>query len=1402
MSLFGSSQPQAAQQTVASGVDIQSSVYGAVVPLIYGRARLTGNLIDYADFHAIAHTDDNGGGGKGGGGSSSGSKSYTYNASFLFALCEGAVADIQNVWASKSATAFADSKLGLANGDLSQGAWGTWSTNHPTKALAYAGTAYVYAAAYDLGNSAQLPNLSYEVTGLYANAISGLPDADPKDVVTDVLCNTRYGVGYSVPQLADLSLFSDYCRATGLVISPVFDTQGDAASLLNGIVQSCNAEFVWSGAKLTIVPYGDTALSANGATYTPPPAPLYSLTDDDFLDTRDSGDPVQCSRARPSDQMNSVRFEFLDRTNAYNAAIVEAQNQAAIEAYGLRSEQPEQMHHFCDATAAKLAATLKLQRQSVRNVYSFTLGWRYCLLDPMDIVEITDEGLGLDRQWVRILSLEEDDNGNIKVSAEEYLGGTGHAPLYSFESGQPYNADFNVAPGDVNTPLIFEPPPLMLQAVSKGHPQVMIGVSGGPDWGGCDVWLSIDDATYKRMGRIATPARQGTLTNTLANGADPDTSHTLSVLLNDGSRALHGGTQDDADSFRTLCYVDGELIAYETASLTGANAYGLTYLRRGVYGSVQAAHAAGTAFCRLDDAVATFNLPVDPVSYVGKTLYLKFLSFNIYGGGQQSLSDVTAIAYNPNGQGVFVYPPSGVSFTVGAEQQQDGSWISYGVVSWTASPDPLFDMYEVQYRLHAGPGPWISWRGGPDTTSFRISPIPANTAYDVQVRAVRTKGPFYSAWDQALNTSSVGKTTAPPAPTGLTVIGGYRQITIGWTASAENDIAWYEVWEGPDATFADASKIGQVNATHYLRPGLNLSDTRYYWIRALDTSGNFSAFLGPGHATTNAVDAGDITGKIIGSQIDNAAVTGTNLANNIIDYSKMASGYGIAASVNSLPGSGSPLRYPGSLVLLTTNAKLYRWDSIGAAWTVAVDGGDITANSIVANALVAGIITAPYIAAGAVTASKAYFGDTTNLVTDSIFADPDYWTLAGGLVSILTPSSVSQQALSTTNCVHVTPSSIPAGSTTFYAARSQAFSVRQGVFYRASCQALCTNSSVNKTAGLLVRWFDATMTQITPDTDGNGPQPFGAYAATDTGDDGNHFYSSVGATMLVGGSSNPLQAPTGAAYAMLIWFVYGGGSGSPAGVGASWNASHMRMERQTVGTLIEDGQITTDHIVSAGIDASAITAGTITGDRMLGTFIDGNNFSTVHTSGQPFIEINGKSQTVGSHQNGPWFRVNDGTHNRVIVGQLQDAWGMWLYDSSGSPFFEEASLANGVVETSHLAANAVSHAYGVTSTGGSAVLFLQTMPADGTIVFTGGMAIGDNGGPPVGKISFRVNSTEVAHSNWAHPGGSADIYVPFAYSISASAGDSIEVIAVVTNVGSGGDASFDGGSMFAVVLQR
>lgn len=855
--LFGG-QTQAKTRTVASGVSIQSSCYGQVVPVVYGRTRIVGNLIWYGDFKAIPANAGGSGGGKGGGGGNGGKgggggNTYDYKASFAFALAEGPCSNVNVVWSSKTATPWSSSHLGFANGAITQAPWGYLTTYHAGQDLSYAGTAYIYALTYDLGNSAQLPNLSYELTGLYSGAIPGLPDADPAHVVADILTNPRYGVGFPSGRLAPLLEFSAYCCATGMVISPLFDTQQDAASLLNKIVQDCNSEFVWSGARLTIVPYGDQAVAANGATYTPPTAALFSLTDDDFLETG-SRDPVQCSRARPSDRMNAVKLEWLNRGKNYNVEVVEAQDLAAIQLYGLRADPPRQSHHFCNLAAATMSATLQMQRQAVRNRYTFTLGWRYAVLDPMDIVEITDANLGLFQQWVRIDSIEEDDNGNLKITAEEYLGGTGGAPLYSFQTGDPYIADYNVDPGSVNQPLIFEPPASLI----GGVPQVWIGASGGANWGGADIWLSTDNASYQRMGRVTGPARQGFITAALPSASDPDTTDTLPVDLGESNGQLTViQSQASADAYQTLCYVGNgpspgyELVSYATCAQNGTNQYNLSGLRRGAYGSTISAHPGGAGFCRLDDNIVKIDLPPE---YIGKTIYLKLTSFNIWGGGEEDLAVVDPYDFSPSGVAAFVAPPSGVAINVGYVQQPDGTIQPYMQIDWTASPDPLFDSYQVEWSIH-GFDVWTGFTVGAAATSYRVIPALVGYAFDARVRAVRNRGgPFFSDWAETLDVSTVGKGVASGDPTGLMATPAFQHIALTWKPPFANDIAYYQIGQATDSNLADSTVVGVAQATNWTVGGLANDTTYYFWVRSINTSGQAGDWVGPASATTLLVN--------------------------------------------------------------------------------------------------------------------------------------------------------------------------------------------------------------------------------------------------------------------------------------------------------------------------------------------------------------------------------------------------------------------------------------------------------------------------------------------------------------------------------------------------------------------
>src|SRR5262249_40506284 len=148
-----------------------------------------------------------------------------------------------------------------------------------------------------------------------------------------------------------------------------------------------------------------------------PAAPVYSLGDDDFLKNEGTSsvgvsafsteDPVVCVRKRQSDAYNDVKVEYLDRGNSYNPAIVEAQDDASINTFRLRPADTKPLHFFTGIQSALTSAQLQLGRQQVRNQYTFTVPWYYILLDPMDVVAVTDANLGLADQWVRILEITE-----------------------------------------------------------------------------------------------------------------------------------------------------------------------------------------------------------------------------------------------------------------------------------------------------------------------------------------------------------------------------------------------------------------------------------------------------------------------------------------------------------------------------------------------------------------------------------------------------------------------------------------------------------------------------------------------------------------------------------------------------------------------------------------------------------------------------------------------------------------------------------------------------------------------------------------------------------------------------------------------------------------------------------
>lgn len=578
---------------------------------------------------------------------------YTVSTSGVFTFLNdnyrGLAADITYQYTTGVVVQSAMEQLGLTflNGAIGQATW-SGLASFGAESIPYSGLAMVGGQAYDLGTGAQVENHSFEVVAPMAYHLgSSIPDVDPSLVLRDVLVNARYGAAFPPAQMDTWVAWSDYCVASGLWVSPAMTVQTKAAEVVNMMAKLTNTGPVWTSGRLRMVPYADAAVTGNGRTYTPNVTPVYDLDDECWQAT---SAVLQCSVKTPADRHNHVRVQYRDRANQYNPAIAEAKDQADIDTSGVRSADPYDAPWICDGATARQVAQLLMQRSLyVTNTYQATLPWHYAQLEPMDLVTLTDSSLGLAQTPARIIHIEEGSDGDLLVTFEDYPAGTSGAAIYPSQTPSGYKPNYNAAPGNVDAPFIFEAPAAL--AGSTGV-QVYTAVRGsGTAWGGCQVWVSLDGTRYKQTGVIYGGARYGTLSAAVASGA------TALGVQGLGSAQLLSGSAAEAAALNTLCYVGGanpEYLAYQTATLTGTGAYTLTGLVRGAYGTASAAHTSGEPFARVDSGIAKSG-ELD-ISYIGKTIYFKFTSFNTTGGGQQSLADVSAYSYVVTGAMAALLP--------------------------------------------------------------------------------------------------------------------------------------------------------------------------------------------------------------------------------------------------------------------------------------------------------------------------------------------------------------------------------------------------------------------------------------------------------------------------------------------------------------------------------------------------------------------------------------------------------------------------------------------------------------------------------------------------------------------------------------------------------------------------
>jgi hypothetical protein len=767
---------------------VNTAEYGAVVPEIIGTVRTAGNVIYYDDFTAHEHRETHkaGKGGK----SKQVSITYTYTVAVILGLCEGPISGIGKVWIGKNVHNYPadDIQLTLFDGKENQQPWAYTQSKHPDKALPYPGLAYM-AGVIDLGDSGSMPSYNFEVKGRLLETGDGI-DVNPADYIRYVLDK----IGKKDIQIIGLDNYRKYCKEADLLISSPPDEDAKAArEVVNEIAKLTNAYVFWSNDKLKIVPLADRPVGR----WAPDKTGITDLTADDFL-PQTGGALVTYKRKDSSAIYNQFPVEFINRANGYEKESVSYEFTEDIKNYGVRAASVTNAHYvYTKERAVKIAEQLARNNKYERTQYTFKLDWSLCRLEVGDLVRLTDENSGIFEQVAVINGITEGTDGCLTVTAISRAPGDYPAAKYNVHANDRPYIDYNKTAPDT-IPVIFQPP----ADLTADGLELWIAAKGKADgWGGCVVYVSDDNTNYRTVGQIAGSARCGKLMHPLSPMPNHPSGNQAVVTCND---QLLSGTLQDAEHKNTLCWIDGECMSYTTATLQVSGAWLLSGLIRGQCNTAVRMHAKDTDFIRLDNSV--FKVPFSKDD-IGKKIYLKFCSYNIFGAGQQDLSEVKAYEYTLTPY--YIPPVTNITAHNRYRQLADGVSRYDIVVNWTPPELQSYLQGDVWYKTSNGQakdlvikegtkgselgfdGEWTFGGSGKDQVV-----IPQAIVGDTYLIAVCTK----DEWGEVTSPDTSPqikilvalKTEIPNTPDGFEVNFG-AACTASWKEVTNTDVAFYEI---------------------------------------------------------------------------------------------------------------------------------------------------------------------------------------------------------------------------------------------------------------------------------------------------------------------------------------------------------------------------------------------------------------------------------------------------------------------------------------------------------------------------------------------------------------------------------------------------------------------------------
>ena len=200
----------------------------------------------------------------------------------------------------------------------------------------------------------------------------------------------------------------------------------------------------------------------------------------------------------------------------------------------------------------------------------------------------------------------------------------------------------------------------------------------------------------------------------------------------------------------------------------------------------------------------------------------------------------------------------------------DGAFNIAFDVSWDSVDDAFNDHYVVEWKLSSASTYYqLETKTSPST----IVNLQSGQTYNIRVKAINELGRA-SPYANATPVVAVDA-VAPSVPTAMSATGSFKTITVSWTVPSEKDFSHVDIKRSNDSTEGNAVYIDRSSGESYSDTGYSSEVTRYYWLRSVDRTGNASAWVLAGNATSTLIQPADLADGSVDLDILSSSLQGT-----------------------------------------------------------------------------------------------------------------------------------------------------------------------------------------------------------------------------------------------------------------------------------------------------------------------------------------------------------------------------------------------------------------------------------------------------------------------------------------------------------------------------------------------